>query len=449
MIHNAIYARVKIKTGFGNKVLNAIPMNGKIGNMANILAMMLVALAAFFPIEAMAGAQNVHTMTQQVATQSSLIPRFIIYLSYAIGVFLIGQSLLKLKTHVENPTNAPLKDALIRMAVGTLFIALPFTMDMAQNTMLGMNLTGAGGTVSGNEAEVVQQTLVGGGSDASGQSLGWMLLNIIRNGISHWPIFIVWISYIIGIVLIVQSGLKLVTHAQNPGQMPISEPIKFFAAGGLMLALPTIINIIINTLGLRIAGANISSRGYSDTDSEGLDGMMINAMRDLYLPLDTVITIFCIIAGIIFAFMGLHRLTKTEREGARGPMGIGTIFLFLVAGVLMSMGSVIGTITETFFSSRGIGNYVQILGFSDSVDMSHAHNVAAAIVQFMMIVGLISFVRGWFILKAAADGGSQQATIMSSVVHIVTGILLINLGPFLMAVQKTLGIGPTIGLSFT
>lgn len=416
-------------------------------NSAHVFALLLVCLAGFFPIEALAGVQNVHTATQQVASQFFNIPTFVIYICYVIGVFLIAQSLLKLRTHVENPTNAPLKDALIRMAVGALFIALPFTLDLAQNTLLGANMAG-GGTVSGGGTELTERVFLTG-SDSSGQSLGWMILNIIRNGISHWPIFVVWISYIIGIILIASSGLKLVTHAQNPGQMPISEPIKFFAAGGLMLALPTVMNIIINTLGLRIPGVAVSTRGYSDTASEGLDGMMINAMQDLFLPLDTIITFFCIIAGIIFAFMGLHRLTKTEREGARGPLGIGTIILFLVAGVLMSMGSTVGTITETFFSSRGVGNYVSILGFSGSVDLTHAHNVANAIVQFMMIVGLISFVRGWFILKAAADGGSQQATIMSSVVHIVAGILLINLGPFLMAVQKTLGIGPNIGLSFT
>lgn len=415
-------------------------------NLANISALMLVALACVFPLDALAGAVNVHTMTQQVASQSSSIPRFLIIIAYVLGVFLVASSLLKLKVHVENPTNAPLKDGLVRMAVGAFFLALPLTMTMIENTMLGIAPTAAGGGAA--DAELANRAVLIGGAP-SGQSIGWVLLNMIRNGISHWPIFIAWISYLIGIVFVIQCGLKLMTHVQNPSQMPFAEPVKYFAAGGLMMALPSVMSVVINTLGLKIPGASITTRDYTGTATDGLDGMLISMMQDIFLPLDTIIVIFCLIAGIIFAFMGLHRLTKSEREGARGPLGIGTIILFLVSGILMSMGPTIGTVTQTMFGSRAVGNYVEILGFSGSVDLSHAHNVAAAIVQFMMIVGLISFVRGWFILKAAADGGSQQATIMSSVVHIIAGILLINLGPFLMAVQKTLGIGPGIGLNFS
>lgn len=410
----------------------------------------ILSLCFFLPADVLA-ATNVKNLTIQVANETRFIPQFINIICYCIGTFLVANSLFKLRAHVENPTQAPLKEGLIKMAVGVFLLALPFTMSMVLETMTGLSAgISAGASIDAATPDADGRVITTGATAASGRSLGWMTLNIIRNGIIHWPIFIAWISYLIGIVFVVQCALKLITHVQNPSQMPISEPIKFFVAGGLMLSLPTVMNILINTLGLSGAfGIAASTNPLTTTSTQGLDYMMINFIQDLFKPLDTIITIFCLIAGIIFAFMGLHRLTKSEREGARGPLGFGTIILFLVSGVLMSMGSTIGTVTQTFFGTHNVTNAVEILGFSGGVDLTHATNVLGAIIQFMMVVGLISFVRGWFILKAAADGGSQQATIMSSVVHIIAGILLINLGPFLRAVQKTLGIDPTIGLSFT
>ena len=57
----------------------------------------------------------------------------------------------------------------------------------------------------------------------------------------------------------------------------------------------------------------------------------------------------------------------------------------------------------------------------------------------MTIVGLISFVRGIFIIRSVAEG-SGQASIMAGVTHLVGGALAVNLGPLLAAVQWTLGI---------
>lgn len=420
--------------------------------IAAFIGCVIVALSLFLPVDALA-ATNVKNLTIQVANETRFIPRFINIICYCIGVFLVANSLFKLRAHVEAPTQAPLKEGLIKLAVGTFLLALPFTMSMVLETMTGINAgIAAGASIDEVTPDADGRVITTGASAASGRSLGWMTLNIIRNGVIHWPIFIAWISYLIGIVFVVQCALKLKQHAEQPTQMPLSEPIKFFVAGGLMLSLPTVMNIIINTLGFNGAfGIAASTNPLVAGGSGGLDDMMINFIQDLFKPMDVIITVFCLIAGIIFAFMGLHRLTKSEREGARGPLGFGTIMLFLISGILMSMGSTIGTVTQTFFGTTAVTNNVAILGFSgvSAANLAHATNVLAAIIQFMMVVGLISFVRGWFILKAAADGGSQQATIMSSVVHIIAGILLINLGPFLTAVQKTLGISPSTGLSFS
>jgi hypothetical protein len=57
----------------------------------------------------------------------------------------------------------------------------------------------------------------------------------------------------------------------------------------------------------------------------------------------------------------------------------------------------------------------------------------------MIIIGIISFIRGWFIIRDVAEG-NQQASMMAGATHIIGGALAINLGPILAAVQNTLGI---------
>lgn len=80
-------------------------------------------------------------------------------------------------------------------------------------------------------------------------------------------------------------------------------------------------------------------------------------------------------------------------------------------------------------------------------EVDAAHAVISAIIKFVLIVGLISFVRGIFIIRSVAEGNSQSS-IMSGVTHMLAGALAVNLGPLLNAVQATLGIGG-FGIAFT
>ena len=64
-----------------------------------------------------------------------------------------------------------------------------------------------------------------------------------------------------------------------------------------------------------------------------------------------------------------------------------------------------------------------------------------------MILGWISFIRGWFILRDVAEG-NQQASMMAAMTHIFGGALAVNLGPVLNAVQETFGL-TAVGIEFT
>jgi hypothetical protein len=74
-----------------------------------------------------------------------------------------------------------------------------------------------------------------------------------------------------------------------------------------------------------------------------------------------------------------------------------------------------------------------------TAEVAQFYTVVSAVLKFMIMVGLISFVRGIFIIREVAEG-NNQASMMSGVTHMVGGALAVNLGPLLNVVQATLNI---------
>ena len=63
------------------------------------------------------------------------LPGMISGFSYLIGMLLGVLGILKVKDHVENPTQTPLKDGAVRMAAGGALFALPIVSESMLNTI--------------------------------------------------------------------------------------------------------------------------------------------------------------------------------------------------------------------------------------------------------------------------------------------------------------------------
>jgi hypothetical protein len=147
--------------------------------------------------------------------------------------------------------------------------------------------------------------------------------------------------------------------------------------------------------------------------------------------------------------IGISRLIKSSQEGARGPGGLGTLMTFIAGGALISYNEFLRAFTTSFFTNPTTLAYAELAyttGMAQA-ELDHAHTVISAIIKFMIVIGLISFVRGIFIVRSVAEGNSQ-ASLMAGVTHMVGGALAVNLGPLMNAVQETLGI-TTYGITFT
>ena len=79
-----------------------------------------------------------NTIAKNITTGIDSLPAFLSAISYMMGMLFSVLGILKIKDHVENPSQTPLKDGAIRLAVGGGLFAIPIITDAM------FNLVGSG-----------------------------------------------------------------------------------------------------------------------------------------------------------------------------------------------------------------------------------------------------------------------------------------------------------------
>lgn len=274
------------------------------------------------------------------------------------------------------------------------------------------------------------------------------MINNTTASFGNIPNILSVIAYISGLFLSVAGLFKFKDHVDNPSQNPLSAGVKRFIAGGMFLTLPYMMNAVRASI-LGGAGTKITSTGFGSTalTPGGMDEMIVNFMADISGPLEGLLTAFTYISAIALLLVGISRLTKRMDDGPRGPAGMGTIMTFLASGALFSFGSSMGVFTTSIFGDTSIMTRSSITSTTiAAADANKIERVIEAVMVFVMLVGYIAFIRGWFVLKAFADG-QNGATMAQGLTFLFGGALAINLGELINMIQASLGI--TMGLSFT
>ncbi len=292
---------------------------------------------------------------------------------------------------------------------------------------------------------------VSGAALPGGGGIGQVLCNITTST-ELLPGLISGIAYMAGLILTVVAILKLKDHVLNPDRTPLSESMKRFVAGGAFFALPAVTNAVQTLLigDNAIGSYDQTGFGGSVSASGGLDAMVVLLVQDIWQPLQILLASFSYLAGLVFVVIGIGRLIKTSQEGPRGPSGIGTIMTFVTAGVLFSLDNIMGAFSTSMFDDSLVSTYAVLSSSASTGDMlvdDHIVAVISAVIGFMALVGWISFIRGFFILRDVAEGNGQ-ASLMAAVTHMFGGALAVNLGPLMNVVQSTFGLTP-FGVEFT
>ena len=82
-----------------------------------------------------AEANNFSNIAENITASISGIPGLLSGVAYMFGILLGVLGILKIKDHVENPAQTPLKDGAIRLAAGGGLFALPIVYEAMNETL--------------------------------------------------------------------------------------------------------------------------------------------------------------------------------------------------------------------------------------------------------------------------------------------------------------------------
>lgn len=282
--------------------------------------------------------------------------------------------------------------------------------------------------------------LLGMVSPAEAGTIGSTLDNLTGN-LAYMPKLVSTAAYLIGLLYAISGIYKFKAHVDSPGNNPISDAIKRFLAGGMLFSLPFMGNALIGTWFNGSTEVLIGGAYHGRPAAAGMDQMIYDLVKNFAGPMTFLLRTFVYISGALLLVVGITRLTKTAQEGPRGPTGMGTIMTFLVAGALFSCAGMMAVFSNSLFGSNTVSTFAVI--DPTIIGQAAADQVAPvieAVMAFIMVVGYIAFIRGWFALKAFADGGSNAPSIAQGLTFLFGGALAINLGELVNVLANTVGV---------
>jgi len=150
------------------------------------------------------------------------------------------------------------------------------------------------------------------------------------------------------------------------------------------------------------------------------------------------------VVGIGIALAAVFRLKKlgvrSAMMGSDGSVG-GPIIQLLIGAALVYSPSLLATLNTTFWGSPAFNSALSWTSSGSSTG-SQLVAVITPLVGIIKLIGCIAFLRGWLILTRISGAGSQQpGQISKGIVHIVGGVLAMNITTTVQVIMNTLGIG--------
>ena len=166
-----------------------------------------------------------------------------------------------------------------------------------------------------------------------------------------------------------------------------------------------------------------------------LGGALISLVRDLDPALMGLIAAACYLLALVAFIQGAARLLRLSEDRFHGPSAAGTALCFLVCLVMASFPSWLSAGGESLFGE----------GTATSASLGHGGRGAdydallGAVLTIVGWVGLLAFLRGVFVLRAAADGVAG-ASAGRAAMHMLGGVCAWHAESLIGAVQTSLGI---------
>ncbi len=165
-----------------------------------------------------------------------------------------------------------------------------------------------------------------------------------------------------------------------------------------------------------------------------LENVIINVGRSLP-ALWKLVTGAGYLFGFVFVFRGVYMLkTYGESRTMMSSQGNlkGALICLLVGTVLLFSQTIYDSLLLSTFNTTSTSP----LQYEHSIKMSA--DAYFALLRFIQLIGIISFIRGWVMLTHLGNAG-QQNTFGKSLTHIIGGLLAINIQGTVNILKGTIG----------
>jgi len=275
---------------------------------------------------------------------------------------------------------------------------------------------------------------------------GAVVCNISTN-LKPYADFITAVAYVVGAFLLGNGILMLKRHSEGVNGATVSGGVLRLIAGSGSLSLPTFAGLVqASVVGISSANGTTSCTpgAVAALDSGGqLDVIFTNLITNIRDPMQTALSVLCVIMGVFMIAKGLLRASKygTDQKATIPNIAVSLIVgaILISAGQMMDVmvASVTGGLAKENAANFGGINWSKFTGDS-STDYTVMNNVVKAVLTFVQIIGMIAFIRGWMIIKTAVEGG--QGTIAQGATHIIGGAMSINIHAMLEIFNRTFGL---------
>lgn len=140
------------------------------------------------------------------------------------------------------------------------------------------------------------------------------------------------------------------------------------------------------------------------------------------------------VLGVLFVAIGIKKLhaSHDQRVQMFGPFDLGAPLMSIITGVALIWWPVmLDALTATLW---GTSNPI---GYDPNVDAQYKE-VWVVLINLMKVVGLISFIRGWYCLIKSGEQGAQ-GMIGKGLTHIVGGVLAFHIDAVINVLFHTFG----------
>tara|TARA_R110002110_G_scaffold404606_1_gene623036 strand:+ start:40465 stop:41007 length:543 start_codon:yes stop_codon:yes gene_type:complete len=158
-------------------------------------------------------------------------------------------------------------------------------------------------------------------------------------------------------------------------------------------------------------------------------------LQRMIVAISYVIGVGMVVKGIMmYRVFANQSMSSAQRGEFAGPL------VWIVIGVLLIwFPTTLDSTLLTIFADSTLGDSNELIAYLPTSGADQWKSLSEVIVKYVKLIGLIAFLRGWIILSKMGHSGAQPGSIGKGAIHVIGGVLLINIVDTVQVLATTFG----------